>query len=141
MIWDFAITHYVFQTGQLIRENCRQKIFRFHALQWRRDFRTATKPRNRKRTRRVPAPANGEHRRIEQGLHEQVTHRCGMQIAKNFFQRKRMLRTERNYNRVVSSRRLQFKIERPTETLSQSQTPGAIDPTAEWRVKHKLHPA
>ena len=35
MIWNLAIADDVLQTRELVRKNCCQKIFRFHALQWR----------------------------------------------------------------------------------------------------------
>src|SRR6266542_3503046 len=72
---------------------------------------------------------------------QKIANRFGIQITKNLFERKRMLCTERNYNRVVCGRCLQFEIERAAKTFSQREAPGAIDPIAEWRVKNKLHPA
>src|SRR4029453_8826133 len=141
MIRNFAIAHDMFQTSELIRENRRQKIFRLHALQRRGDFCAATKPGHSKCTRRVASPGNGENRRIEQGLNEQFAHGLGIQITKNLFERKRMLCAERNYDRVVCGRCLKLKIERAAKTLSQSKSPRAIDSSAEWRVKDKLHPA
>ena len=43
-----------------------------------------------------------------------------------------MLRPERNDDRIVSGRGLELEIERAAETFSERQTPGAIDPIAEW---------
>src|SRR5438309_2519291 len=141
MIRNFSVAHDVFQTSELIRENCRQKIFRLHALQWRGNFCAATKPRHRQGARRIPTPANSKHRRVEQSLNEQITHRFGIQITKNLLKRKRMLCAKRNHDRVICSCRLELEIERTTKTFSQSEAPCAIDPIAEWRVKNKLHPA
>src|SRR5881296_266831 len=129
------------EAGELVWENCRQKIFRFHALQWRGEFRSATETRDGQRSGRVPAPANSEHRRIEQSLNEQVANRFGIQITKNLLQRKRVLRAERNHNRVIGRRCLQLEIERTTKTFSQCETPRPIDSAAERRVQNQLHPA
>src|SRR5947207_6440894 len=141
MVRNFAIAYDVFQTSELIRKYCCQKIFRFHALQWRGYFCAATKPRHRKGTCRIPAPANREHRRVEQGLDQEVTHRFGIQIAKNLLKRERMLRAKRNHDCIICRCRLELEIERTTKTFSQRESPCAVDPITKWRVKNQLHPA
>ena len=52
-----------------------------------------------------------------------------------------MLRTEREQNRVFGSRRLQFEVELPAESLPQRKTPRLVDPAAERRMQHELHSA
>ena len=111
MIRNFAVAYNVFEAGKLIWKNCGQKIFRFHALQWGGDFGAAAKTRHRERPGRVPPPPNGEHRRVEQRLNEQVANRFGIEITKDFLQWKRMLHAKRNHNGVVRGRRLQLEIE------------------------------
>ena len=68
MIRDLAVANDVLQARELIRENCGQKIFRFHPLQRRGDFRAASKAWHGERTGRIPAPANREHWRVKQRL-------------------------------------------------------------------------
>ena len=88
MIRDLAVAHDVLQARELIRENCGQKIFRFHPLQRRGDFRAATETRHGERTGCVPAPANREHWRVEQRLNKKLSNCFGIQIPKNFVERK-----------------------------------------------------
>src|SRR5436305_1560636 len=64
-----------------------------------------------------------------------------MQIMKNLFQRKRMLRSERKYDGIVRRRCLQFEVERATEPLPQRQSPRSVDSAAERRVNDQLHAA
>src|SRR6267154_1110279 len=52
-----------------------------------------------------------------------------------------MLRAEGQYNCIVSSRRLEFEIERAAEPFAQRQAPGAVDSNSERRVDHELHPS
>ena len=103
--------------------------------------RAAALARQRQRTRRVPAPANREHRRVEQRLHEQVAHSFGIQITKNFVERKGMLRAERNDDGIVRRGGLQLEVERAAKTFAQREAPRAIDSIAERRMQHELHPA
>src|ERR1044072_3185356 len=52
-----------------------------------------------------------------------------------------MLGAKRNDNGVVCRSCLKLKVERAAKTFSQRQSPGTIDPAAEWRMKHQLHAA
>jgi hypothetical protein len=52
-----------------------------------------------------------------------------------------MLLGQRNVQSVVGGRRLQFKIKAHAKALAQRQSPRLIDPSAERRVDHQLHPA
>src|SRR5947199_9683897 len=64
-----------------------------------------------------------------------------MQVAENVGQWKRMLRPKRQEHRVVGGRRLQLEIELAAKSLAQRKAPSLVDPAAEGRVKHELHPA
>src|SRR5207237_607328 len=118
-----------------------EKILRFHSLKRRGEFRSATKTRHGKRARCVPTPADREHRRIEQCLNEKIPHGFRIQITKNFVQREGMLSPERDDNRIVGGRGLEFEIKRSTKTFPQRQPPRAIDPIPEGRMQNELHPA
>ena len=83
MIWNLAVSDDVLQARKLVRKYCRQKIFRFHTLQWRGDFRASTETRHGKRPGGVPPPSNREHRGVKQCLHEQVANGFGIQITKH----------------------------------------------------------
>ncbi len=52
-----------------------------------------------------------------------------------------MLLGQRDVQSVIGSRGLQLKIEAAAESLAQRQSPGLVDPPAEGRVDHQLHPA
>src|ERR1043166_4289642 len=141
MIGNLAITDDVLEAGELIRENGGEQVFRFHSLQRRGELRAAAKSRHRERARRVPAPANREHRRVEHCLHKKLANRLGIEVMKNFFEWKRMLSSERDHNRIVSRGRLEFEIERSTKTFPQGETPSPVDPVAKRRMQNQLHPA
>ena len=64
-----------------------------------------------------------------------------MQIAEDVGERKRMLRPERQQQRVLGGRRLQLEVELAAEPLAQRQAPRLVDAAAERRVQHELHAA
>ena len=64
-----------------------------------------------------------------------------MQIAEDVRERKRVLRTERQQQRIFGRRRLQLEVELPAEALAQREPPGLVDAAAERRVQHELHAA
>ena len=119
MIRHHPIARDVFQAGQLVRENRREQIFGFHSLQWRGDFLSTTLTGQGERARGVPTPADGKHGRIQKRLHKNFANGFAVEIAKDFFKRKGMLRAERKNDGVVSGRRLQFKIERATKPFAK----------------------
>ena len=65
----------------------------------------------------------------------------GMQVAEDVGERKRVLRPERQQQRILGRRRLQLEVELPAEALAQRQAPGLVDAAAERRVQHQLHAA
>ena len=64
-----------------------------------------------------------------------------MQVAEDVRQRERVLRPERQHQRVLGGRRLQLEVELPAEALAQRQPPRLVDAAAERRVQHQLHAA
>ena len=112
-----------------------------HPLDLRRHLAPASRARHRQRDGRVPAPPRLEHRRVEERLHEHVSRRLGVQIAEDIRQRERVLRPQREHQRVLGGGRLQLEVELPAEALAQGQPPGLVDAAAERRVQHQLHAA
>ena len=108
---DFAVADNMLQTSQLIRKNRSQQIFRFHSLEGRGELRATAKTRNGERTSRVPTPANREHWRVEERLDKKIANSLGIEVSENFVERKRMLRSKRDNDRVVGGSGLQFEIE------------------------------
>ena len=130
MVRDFAIADDMFEARELIGENGGEEILGIHALQRRGVFATATVPWNCQGARGVPAPADGEHRRVEQGLNEQLANSFGIQVAKNFFEREGMLRAERKDDGIIRRGRLQLEVERATKAFAQRQAPHAVQTRA-----------
>src|SRR5207249_3205601 len=98
-------------------------------------------PPYRQRPRHVPAPARREERHRQQRLYERVAGVAAVDQAEHLFERKTVLRSQREQDAVVTGGGLQLKVERPAEALAQGQAPGAVDPRAERRVDEELHPA
>ena len=71
VIGYLAIADDVLAAGDLVREDVGEQILGLHALQLRRELSPAAEARQGERHGSVPAPAGGEHRRVEQRLHEQ----------------------------------------------------------------------
>ena len=134
-----AATGEVFGAGDLIGEHVGDEVLGVHALELWRHALAAAIALNSQRPRRIPAPAHLKHRRVEQRLNEHIAHRGGLQVAEHLVERKTVYRAKRDDDAVFVCRRLQFKIERLTETLAQSETPAAIDATSEGRVYDDVH--
>ena len=64
-----------------------------------------------------------------------------MQVAEDVGQRERVLRAERQQQRVLGGGRLQLEVELAAESLAQRERPRAVDAAAERRVQHELHAA
>ena len=64
-----------------------------------------------------------------------------MQIAEDVRERERVLRPERQQQRILGGRRLQLEVELAAEPLAQRQPPRLVDAAAERRVQHELHAA
>ena len=131
----------IFGAGDLIRENGSQQIVGAHALDGRRNLAAAAEAQDRQRARGIPAPARGEHRRIQQGLRQHVFDGLRLQELEDQFERKGVLLGERDVDAVVGGGGLQLEIERTAEALAQRETPGPIDARAERGVQDELHAA
>jgi hypothetical protein len=64
-----------------------------------------------------------------------------MQVAEHVGERERMLRPERQEQRVLGGGRLELEVELTAEPLAQRQAPRLVDAAAERRVQHELHAA
>ena len=131
----------VFGTGNLIGEHHGDQILRRHALQRRRRFLAALRASHGERDARVPAPARREERRIEHRLHQHRFDRAAVEVTRDLLEREAVGLAERQYDRVLGRRRLQFEVERAAEALAQRETEGAVDARAEGRMDDELHAA
>ena len=141
VIGDLAIARDVLETCRRVGEDRRQQVGGEHPLQLRRELLPAAAAWNRERQRGVPAPPRLEHRRVEKRLHEHVARRLGVQIAEDVGERERVLRPEREHQRVFRRGGLQLEVELTAEALPQREPPCPVHTAAEGRVQHELHAA
>ena len=141
MVGDLALADQVLDAGQLVREDRRDQVLRFHARELRRHLPAAAEPRQRERHASDPAPARDEHRRIEQRLDQQRPHARRMQVARHLGQLEAVRRGERQHDVVLGRRRLQLEVELAAEALAQRQPPGAVEAAAVGRMDDQLHAA
>src|SRR4051794_169830 len=64
-----------------------------------------------------------------------------MEIAEHVGERERVLRTEREEQRVFGRRRLQLEVELAAEAFPERQAPRPVDAAAKRRVQYQLHAA
>src|SRR5262245_45972167 len=119
MVGYLAVTSDVFETGELVRKNGREQVFRFHALDRRRDSSAAALTRKSKRASGVPSPADREHGRIEERLDQKITDGVAVKIPENFVEWKGVLRAEGKNDGVIGGRGLQFEIKRTAKSFSK----------------------
>src|SRR5205085_8554448 len=105
----------------------------------RRNFFSASEARQRKRRGCSPAPARGEHRRVEQRLDQQWPDALRMEVARDLVKREAMAGREREHDRVLGRRSLQLEIEFAAEAFAEREAPCAIDAAAERRMDDQLH--
>ncbi len=141
VIGDLSVTRDVVETSCRVGKCSGQQVVRLHALQWRRHFRTAAAARDGQRDRRVPPPPGGEERRIEDRLNQRVAQGCRVHVPEHVGERERVLRSQREQQRVLGRHRLQLEIELTAETLAKCERPGLVDPAPERRVHNELHAA
>ena len=141
VIRDLAIAGNVLEAGGGVGKHRRHQVVGEHPLQLRRHLLAAAAARHGERDRRVPAPPGLKDRRVEKRLHQHVARRRRMQIAEDVGERKRMLRAERQQQRVFGRRGLQLEVELTAEPLAQREAPRLVDAAAERRVQHELHAA
>ncbi len=135
---NLALADQILRTGDLVGEHRGQQIFQLHPLQRRGDLAPAAEARQGQRVGGIPAPAHAEQRRVQQRLHQQLQRRRRMQSARDLFQREAVPGRQRQHDRVLGGRRLQFEIEDAADALAQGRTPGAIDAAAVHAVDHQL---
>ena len=75
MIRYFTFALDIFKTGQLVRKHQRHQVFSIVALEWGGYALAATHPWYRQRNIGDPAPARWKHRRIQQGLDQNMFNR------------------------------------------------------------------
>ena len=141
VIGNLAVAGDVLETGRGVGKHGGHQVVGQHPLHLRRHLAPAAAARHGERHGRVPSPSRLEHRRVEERLHEHVARRRGVQIPEDVGERERVLRTERQQQRVVGRGRLQLEVELTAETLAKRQTPGLVDAAAERRVQDELHAA
>src|ERR1039458_9796177 len=140
MIRNLPLALDIFEASRRVWKHRRQQIVRPHALNLRRHFLAILKTQQRQRPVRIPAPARGKDRRIQRSLLENRLYRIRLQEMKHIAQRKTVLLGQRNVQSVVGGRRLQFKIEPYAKSFPKREPPSFVDPPAERRVNHQLHP-
>ncbi len=141
MIRNFAVARDVLQAGRRVGKHRGHQIVGQHPLDLRGELPAAAPPRNRERDRRIPSPPRLEHRRVEKRLDEHLAHRRGMEVAEDVREGERVLRPEREQQRILGRGRLQLEIELTAESLAERESPRSIDPAAERSMKDELHPA
>ena len=127
--------------GDLIGKHRADQVLRLHARELRRHALAAANARQRQRNACDPAPANREHRRVEQGLDENGSRTRGMQIAGRLDQFETVRGRQRQHDVVLGRGGLQFEIELATETLAQRKAPGPVEAAAIGRMDDELHAA
>jgi hypothetical protein len=64
-----------------------------------------------------------------------------MEVAEDIGERERVLRAEREQQRILGGRGLQLEVELTAEPLAQGEAPGLVHAAAERGVEHELHAA
>ena len=141
MVRDPDIAAQVLGARHLIGEDRSQQIIGPHPEDRRRHLLPAREAENGERARRVPAPARAEHRRRQHCLRQHLLHRRRLQEAEDDFEGEAVLLGQRDHQAVVGGGRLQLDVEAAAEALPERKAPRAVDPRAERRVQHQLHPA
>src|SRR5262249_34127332 len=101
----------------------------------------AAKPWQRECHRDDPAPARGEHWRIEQRLDQHMPDGSGVEVARDLGKLEAVGGREREDDVVLSGGRLQLEIELAAKALAKRQTPSAVEAAAEGRMDDELHAA
>src|SRR5262249_58843531 len=90
------------------------------------------------RARRVPAPARGEHGRLERGVGEELLDAARMHHAEDALEGEAVLGTERQQHAVISGGGLELEVEALADPLAQGHAPRSVDPAAARRVDDEL---
>ena len=141
VVRDFTDAGHVFGARVLVGKHDRSEVFGLHALDGRGHLAPGRPTRHRQRHVGVPAPADGEDGRVQQGLGQHVARGPAVQVRRDFVEVEAVRLPERQHDGVFGGRGLQLEVEPPAEPLAQGQAPGAVDPPAERAVDDELHPA
>ena len=141
VIGNLARPRQVFRAGDLIGEKHGDQVFGRHALDLRRRALAAHVAADGERDARVPAPARGEHRRVEHGLDQRVFDRLAVEEARHTLELEAVRLAERQDDGVFGGGGLQLEVERAAEFLAQRESERAVDARTERRVDDELLPA
>ncbi len=128
----------VFQAGDLVGKHAGNQVFALHALDLRRDLAPAGITRQCQGHTGIPAPAHAEQWRIQHRLDQDVLGAVAVQVAPHLIELKAVAGGQRQHDRILTGRRLQFKIEGAAKTLAQGQAPGAVEAAAERCMDDQL---
>ena len=140
MVRNLDIALNILLAGGHVGKHRRQQIVGADALNLGRHFLSALKTQQCQRAASIPTPARGKNRRCQRRLLKNGLHRLGLQKLKYICQRETVLFCKGNIQPVIGHRCLQLEIKTATEALAQRQSPGLVDPSAERRMDHQLHP-
>jgi len=121
------------------REDRREQVVGPHARDGRRHLPPAQHPRQRQRARRVPAPADREHGRLERRLREHLGDPARREHPEDRGQREGVLRAEGEEHAVVGGGGLQLEVEGAAEPLAEREPQGPVLAGAEGGVQDELH--
>ena len=118
MIGDLAFSGEILGAGELVGKYGDDQILGRHARELRRHLLAAALAWQRQRRAGHPAPARGEHRRVEQGRDQDGAHAGGIQVMRCLAQLEAVGRGERQHDIVLGRRRLELEIELAAEALA-----------------------
>ena len=123
------------------RKNGREQVIRAKSLERGGNLLGATPSQHLQRARDVPTPTDLEHRNSQHGLLQQLAQIVGLHNRKQAFDRKAVLRTNRQHVAVVVRGGLELKVERAAEAFPHGEAPRAVHRTAKGSVHDELHAA
>ena len=141
VVGNLALADQVFGAGDLVGKHRRDEVLGVHPRQLRRHLPAAAHARQRQRDAGDPAPARGEHRRVEHRLDQHRADVVGVEVANDVAELEAVRGGQRQQDMVLGRRRLQLEVELAAEALAQRQPPGAVDAPAIGRMDDELHAA
>ena len=141
MIGQLDVADHVLLTAGQFRKDRRQQVLTAEPLQGRGHLLSVLGSDDLQGARHIPAPAVLKNRHGQDRLLEHLLHVARRQHSEHAFQRKTVLRTERQHDAVIVRVRLQLEVERPAEPLPHGESPRPSDPRPKRSVNHQLHPA
>src|SRR6478735_8965609 len=138
VVRNFTRPRQIFRAGDLVGEEHGDEILGRHALDlWRRAL-AAGAAADGERDARIPAPARGEHRRVEHRLYQRVFHGLAVEEPRHARKIEAVRLAERQHDGVFRGRCLQLEVERAAEFLAQREAEGTVDARAVRRVDDEL---